>query len=172
MRLSGRLTYGRNPAALAVLAGTLLLGTPAPASAATTSPVCASACFLDVRTGGHTDFDRLVVDLGGSSLPTWTATTTDTGLWYESGDEGHPIALTAKHYLALRFTGVNNTATDGTWTFGGPSPQTVNHPSLKGYALTGGYEGAYGFGLALDDYRSYRVFTLTSPNRVVVDVYH
>jgi hypothetical protein len=172
MRPSGHFSYGRTLASLAVLAGTLLLGTPAPASAATTSPVCATACFLDVRTGAHADFDRLVIDLGGPTPPTWTATTNDTGLWYETGDEGHPIALTAKHYLALRFTGVTPTATDGTWTFGGPSPQTVNLPSLKGYALTGGYEGEYGFGLALDDYSSYRVFTLTSPNRVVVDVYH
>ncbi|MEU4083339.1 AMIN-like domain-containing (lipo)protein [Streptomyces aureus] len=48
----------------------------------------------------------------------------------------------------------------------------MNHPSLRGCALTGGYEGEYGFGLALDDYSSYRVFTLTSPNRVVVDVHH
>lgn len=172
MRSSGHVTSGRTLAALAVLAGTLLLGTPAAASAATAAPACATACFLDVRTGAHTGFDRLVIDLGGSSLPGWTATTNDTGLWYENGDEGHPIALTAKHYLALRFTGVNNTAGDGTWTFSGPSTQTVNLPSVKGYALTGGYEGEYGFGLALDDHSSYRVYTLTGPNRVVVDVYH
>ncbi|MEV4428938.1 AMIN-like domain-containing (lipo)protein [Streptomyces sp. R-07] len=163
------------------LASALLAGPVPSASAATTvapaavsvTPECESACFLDVRTGAHTDFDRVVVDLGGPSLPTILETTTNTvGIYTESGEEPKRLPLEGKSYLTLRLMGVNNMTTSYQDSFTGPTVQQLALPSVKGYGLAGGYEGYFGFGLALGDYSSYKVFTLTSPNRLVIDVYH
>lgn len=163
----------RSLVAAVALSGALLTGlAPAASAATTTVPACEAACFLDVRTGVHPDYDRLVIDLGGPSLPTWTANSDVTGLSREDGSgEPKPIALTGKHFLAIQMTGVNNFTSEG-FSFTGPTVQSLNLPAIKGYALTGGYEGEYGFGLALGDYSRYQISTLTSPNRLVVDIYH
>ncbi|MEV7420753.1 hypothetical protein [Streptomyces sp. NPDC089919] len=148
---------------------------PAPAAvAATAGTTCPSACFLAVRTAAHDTYDRLVIDLGGTALPTWTEYVGDDGLSYDGGGsgEGKPVPLTGKHFLNLHFFGVDNHTTTGAGSFTGATTQPLSLPAVKGYALLGGYEGHFSFGLALGDYSSYRVFTLTAPNRLVVDVYH
>ncbi|WP_051796071.1 hypothetical protein [Streptomyces sp. NRRL S-87] len=140
---------------------------------AAVTPTCASACFLDVRTGAHPDFDRVVIDLGGPTLPTWQATAGLTSLTYDSASgESRPVPLSGTSFLRIDTHGVTNTTTTGQSSFTGPTLQTLTLPSVKGYALTGGYEGYEGFGLALGTYSSYRVYTLTSPNRLVIDVNH
>ncbi|MFJ5551414.1 hypothetical protein [Streptomyces sp. NPDC093225] len=145
----------------------------APTMTVAVTPTCASACFLGVRTGAHPDFDRVVIDLGGPTLPTWQATAGLTSLTYDSASgESRPVPLGGTSFLRIDTHGVTNTTTTGQSSFTGPTLQTLTLPSVKGYALTGGYEGYEGFGLALGTYSSYRVYTLTSPNRLVIDVNH
>ncbi|MGW4702489.1 AMIN-like domain-containing (lipo)protein [Streptomyces sp. NPDC004285] len=164
------------------LASALLAGPVPTASAATTgapaavsaAPECASACFLAVRTGAHPDYDRVVVDLGGSALPTVLDASVGTSGIYTDNAEGEPrrVPLDGASYLTLQLMGVNNSTTTGQNSFTGPAVQQLALPSVKGYALAGGHEGYFRFGLALGAHSSYRVFTLTSPNRLVIDVYH
>ncbi|MCB5165005.1 AMIN domain-containing protein [Streptomyces bambusae] len=161
-------------AALAVC----LLGATVPAAAAApaapaVATTCESACFLGVRTATHDTYDRLVIDLGGPNLPTWTEHIGDGGLSYNDGGSGEskPVPLTGKRFLTLDFFGVNNYTTTGANSFTGATTQPLKLPAIKGYAMLGGYEGYYSFGLALGDHTRHRVFTLTNPNRLVVDVY-
>ncbi|MCX4986405.1 hypothetical protein [Streptomyces sp. NBC_00572] len=164
------------------LASALLAGPVPTATAASTAapaavsvtPECASSCFLAVRTGAHPDFDRVVVDLGGPGVPTVLETWTNTSGIYTNTAEGEPrrLPLEGKTYLNVELMGVDNRTTSGQASFTGPAVQELALPAVKGYGLAGGHEGYFSFGLAVGDYSSYRVFTLTSPSRLVIDVYH
>ncbi|MFD9793896.1 hypothetical protein ACFWXK_23455 [Streptomyces sp. NPDC059070] len=159
----------------AVLAG--LAASAVPAHAATAAPACAHLCVLDARTGAHPDYDRLVLDLTGNGAPpTVHARVSSDGAYHVAArDEDKKLQITGKSYL---FVDVDpaDTADSGPDAFTGPTVQSVALPSLKGFQMTagGGFEMDHTttFGLSLGDYSGYKVFTLTAPNRVVVDLYH
>lgn len=150
------------------LAAGLLLGTTS-ASAAT--PVCATSCFLDARTGAHTGYDRIVFDV--TSLPTLHGSSVSTSGAYDYNDNGTKYpSITGKNYLFLDFTGANTHADNGTLAYTTPSPENINLPSLKGAQLINSFEGSVDFVLTLDSYSSYQISTLTAPDRVIIDIYH
>ncbi|WP_329404328.1 AMIN-like domain-containing (lipo)protein [Streptomyces melanogenes] len=162
-------------AAGAAVAAALVLAGPAPAQASTTSPVtsCPNICVLDARAGGHPDFDRLVFDLSGTGLPQVRATASADGTYHTAGDdEIRHLQISGKSYLLLDVSGGAVALPSGPDAYATPRVQSVSLPSLKGVELAAGYEGNVTFGLALGDHSQYKIFTLTSPNRVVVDVYH
>jgi hypothetical protein len=45
-------------------------------------------------------------------------------------------------------------------------------PSLRGVAFTGDFEGVVSFGLSLSHRAPFRVFTLSAPSRIVIDLRH
>ncbi|OAR26692.1 hypothetical protein A8W25_31330 [Streptomyces sp. ERV7] len=158
----------------AAVAGLVLAG-PAPAQAGTTTPAtsCQNICVLDARTGAHSDFDRLVFDLSGTGLPQVQATASADGTYHTAGDdEIRHLQIPGKSYLLLDVSGGAVALPSGPDAYTTPRVQSVSLPSLKGVEMAAGYEGHVTFGLSLGDYSQYKVFTLTSPNRVVVDVYH
>lgn len=162
----------RVAAAAAVLAG--LTASAIPAQAATTASSCEGICILDARTGAHPEYDRLVFDLSGTGLPQVQATVSPDGT-YDAGGSGETrrLQIAGKSYLLLDISGGAHALSSGTDPYTTPAVQAVSLPSLKGVQLaSAGYEGHVTFGLSLGDYSRYKVFTLTSPNRVVVDIYH
>ncbi|OAR24110.1 hypothetical protein A8W25_16780 [Streptomyces sp. ERV7] len=88
-----------------------------------------------------------------------------------SGESKH-VQIPGKSYLYLDIQPAHTVDDRGTPTFTGPPSQSFALPSLTGVELMGEWEGHLTAALSLGDYSRYRVFTLTSPNRLVIDVYH
>ncbi|MFB7674488.1 hypothetical protein ACFC26_24050 [Kitasatospora purpeofusca] len=155
-------------AAVALTAATLIGASPAGAAI-----TCTQSCYLDARAGAHTDFDRLVFDVGGSALPTVQAGISPTGEYAVGGSgDTKVVQIPGKSYLMLHTFFSRTTYDDGSRSYTTPTVLPVALPSLKGVQLLSDFEGYTDFGISLDNYTSYNFFTLTSPNRIVVDIYH
>jgi hypothetical protein len=161
-------------ATLGLLAGTaaLPLGAAADTAPTSTAPASGPAKFtgyptlVDVRWGAHTGYDRVVFEFKGGTPAYRVAYGTLRGL-----GTGSTIALAGEADLVVDFETAR--AHDGS---GRPTyPLTTKDPLLKTLRQVkwgGDYEGYVRAGLGLRDRVGFRVTTLTSPPRVVVDVAH
>ncbi|MEU3552649.1 AMIN-like domain-containing (lipo)protein [Streptomyces fragilis] len=166
--------------AAALAASALCLTTPqavaAPAGSAAVSATanCMDTCVLGVRAATHSDHDRLVIDLGAGPIPQWSAGVQVGGNL--TMGEGAVMPIQGDEYLKLylhRATTFDFTTSTPVYT--SPLYQTYAFPSLKGqgqFQYVDSSVREFHMGLALGDYSSYKVFALTAPNRIVVDVYH
>jgi hypothetical protein len=144
----------------------------ASAHAAATASTCTPICVLDARTGSHSDFDRLVLDFSSGTLPgTVTATASPDGSYSTPSGETKKIEIAGQSYLILDVSVAHAHNDSGTVTYAAPRVKAVNLPSLKGVQLLSDAEGHVQFGLSLGNVSHYRTFTLTNPNRLVIDVY-
>ncbi|WP_328941753.1 hypothetical protein OG259_08880 [Streptomyces sp. NBC_00250] len=182
MRVKRTARLGASVAAFAM--GMLCLAAPqaqatgsAATAAVTVAPDCQGICVLGVRAATHPEFDRFVIDLGEGAIPTWTTSVQTTPLTC-CGDETneHVVPIQGAQYLkiylspATRYDFANQTS-----VYNSPDFQTYGFPSLKGQGLTDIVDPearAFHIGLALGDHSSYRIFKLTAPNRIVVDINH
>lgn len=152
-------------AALALaLGGGLVAATPAPADAPLT------AQLTGIRTGLHPDFDRIVLDMSGPS-----PTATD----YQYTDEliqdptGEVVWLTGADFVAVTVHGAAAHNDSGNPTYLGPQKfRTRDLNNVMAVALTGDFEATLGVGIGTRHRSWVRVFTLSSPTRVVIDVGH
>lgn len=160
---------------LALLAGLgavpALGALPASADDFGTAPVTGSALTADgtgaaVRTvtvGRHATFDR-VVFTAEAGLPRWE-------LRYVPGvtqdGSGTPVPLDGAADLFLVFRGT-------AWTDHPSPPQrlTPGYAGLRQLSSAGEFEGDLSYGIGQATRAGFRAFTLTGPNRLVVDVAH
>ncbi|MEU2079220.1 hypothetical protein [Streptomyces sp. NPDC013489] len=165
---------------LAVPAAAALLATLGAAPTASASPsqtvaeVCDHICVDGVRAATHTGYDRVVFDLGDGPLPTVKATHSTSGGYDTPGGEPKNLVTPGSSYLFLSLKG----AGDGDFTTTNPKVESFNLPTVKASQFLFdtdailGFSPAIDFGITLDGPVSrYNVFTLTQPNRVVVDIY-
>ncbi len=129
---------------------------------AAVTPVSAAAqqipTMTGIRTGQSPGFDRVVLDLTAGPAP---------AVRYDLVDEliadgsGEIIWLASAHDDA------------GNPTYPGPQKfRTRNLRNVMAVAVSGDYEGTLSIGLGVRSRTPVTVFTLTSPNRVVIDVRH
>ncbi|MEU2508025.1 hypothetical protein ABZ621_25370 [Streptomyces sp. NPDC007863] len=162
------------PAALAALATLGSVPTTAAAASQSAAEVCEDICVDGVRAATHTGYDRVVFDLGAGPLPT-VETTYGTSPWYMTpGGEPKEMLTRGSSYLSLSL----KNAESGDFSEINPYVELFGLPTVKATQLlftTGsslGFSPATDFGITLDGPVSrYNVFTLTQPNRVVVDIY-
>jgi hypothetical protein len=156
------------------ISGAPVSATPGSTAAASSVQDCQDICVLGVRAATHPGFDRFVIDLGEGTIPQWT-TSLQVGGHLTMG-EGAVMPIEGAEYLKLtlhRATTFDFTA--GTSVYTSPRYQTYAFPSLKGqgqFQYTDASAREFHMGLALGEYSSYRVFTLTAPHRIVIDVNH
>jgi hypothetical protein len=154
--------------------------TTAPAPSSTAKPatgpsVTPSGCaqpgtYLTVVTvGQHASYDRVVFQFSGSR----PAVTVNRVPAVSADPRGTPVPLAGQSYLHVAFhlaSAVCPQPLGRTWT--GPSVLTPYYPQLLTVSAAGDFEGYLTFGIGLAARGSYHVFTLTGPNRVVIDVSH
>lgn len=163
----------RRTALVTAAAGLSLAGlSTTGAQAATAASSCSTICVLDVRTGAHPDYDRLVIDLSDGTLPNVTATPSADGSYVLPSGDTRYLTTKGTSYLFIDLNSALTVDDAGRPTFTSPTTQTVSLPSLKGVQLTSSYEGYVEFGLTLGSHTSYQISHLTSPNREIVDIYH
>jgi len=122
-----------------------------------------------VRTAKHAGYDRVVFQFSGG-IPAIKAER--AGAIY-ADPKGTKISLPGHAFLHVVFRGASATCPQPfhrTWT--GPSVLTPRYPQLLAVKPAGDFEGYLSFGLGLAAKGPYHVFTLTGPDRVVIDVSH
>jgi hypothetical protein len=148
---------------------------PAPFTATTalktTAPIGGQLGMKSVAAGLHPCYDRVVFTLGGTAVakPGWrveyVATPTSDG-------SGNPVAVTGSAFLRVVITNVGIPPDTGVPD---PSPKQISPTStlrVRQVVLDTAFEGQYTAFIGLTGVRPFRVFRLSSPARVVVDIRH
>ena len=161
-------------AAVSALAAGLLGATAAPAAAELpafgTAPVAVApvppqtqVAITSVAVGRHAGFDRVVFRLNGPTL----GYEVRYGSRLVEDPTGRPLPLagTAVLTIAMRQTD---------W-IDSPSPRTnvaPGFPGLRQVRFAGEFEAVVSYGIGQATRAGFRVFRLTGPDRIVVDVKH
>lgn len=150
------------------------LGVPAVSSAQpfTTSPrssagTGATAQLYGVRVGRHVGFDRVVFDFR-FGRPRYDVRYTPRIV---ADGSGLPVPVLGRRFIEVSFRSAGTDAAAGAPT-SVPHVLTPRFPQLRQVKKTGEFEAVVSFGLGLRSRAGFRVFRLTSPTRVVIDVAH
>jgi hypothetical protein len=124
--------------------------------------------IVGLRVSEHRRFDRVVIDVDGrrpSYRVRYVARLTYDG-------SGEPVPLKGRKKLVVRLEPARAHGPKGGNLYGGPRLQQYDFPMLRGVAFLGDFEGVVSFGLTARARSGYRVFTLTDPSRLVIDLKH
>jgi hypothetical protein len=154
----------RVPRLLVVL---LLLGLMVPASAAgARAPAPVTPTLVGIRAAHHPGFDRLVFDFRGGLPADVRARYVDTLI----GDfSGLRVPVAGRAVVRLTFRGAQAHTMAGTAATA-PSRRAFALPNVMAIAQAGDFEAVLTYGVGLAKQTRFQVFTLRSPDRVVVDV--
>jgi hypothetical protein len=117
-----------------------------------------------VRVGHHIGYDRFVVEFSGSVVPGYRAIPKSSATFY-SDPLGQPVTLEGSAGIKLV---MHSTSMSG--TYGGPADFDPEFPQLAEARSIGDFEGFVTWGLSLERQSCKRIFLLSSPARLVVDV--
>ncbi|EOD64427.1 AMIN-like domain-containing (lipo)protein [Amycolatopsis vancoresmycina] len=151
-------------AVVLLLAAGGIAGSPAQAAA----PVIPA--MTTIRTGNNAGFDRVVLDLSSGPAPAVSYQLTDE---LTADPSGEIVWLTGQFFVNVTATpaAAHDAAGNPTYT-GPPKFRTQNLANVMAVAVTGDFEGHLSVGLGVRSRTAVNVFTLTAPNRVVIDVAH
>ncbi|MEU6167295.1 AMIN-like domain-containing (lipo)protein [Streptomyces tanashiensis] len=156
------------PAATALLAAVVAAPVASAAPARAAAEVCDHSCIDGVRAATHTGYDRVVFDLGAGALPQVTPRTSTDGTYYPPSGQAETVAIAGSSYLFLDFS----PARIGDYAETNPLVKPFALPTVKGVEFLYEQHAQPEFAITLNGPVSrYNVFTLTQPNRVVVDIY-
>ena len=134
----------------------------APASAAE------QPLLIGVRAAHNPGFDRVVFEFSGG-LPSSTPDTGYVGGPALIGDpSGRPVYVAGRYILQFTMRGVRGHTENGTDT--SPNRTAFALPNVLTVVQSGDFEGVVTYGIGVASRQSFRVFTLSSPPRVVVDI--
>ena len=126
-------------------------------------PSTPQADLTRVTVGRHATFDRIVFR--------FTRSTPGYRVQYVpqviQDGSGLPVALLGRRFLQIRFEPTLNGSSAGA-----AAALTPRFTTLRQLKRAGDFEGVITFGAGLSKRAGFRVFTLGSPRRVVVDVAH
>lgn len=121
------------------------------------------ATLTAVTVGRHAGFDRMVFR--------WRTSTPGYRVQYVPqlvGDgSGEPYPILGRRFLAISFFPHVNAGTPGV-----ASTLTPRFPTLRQLKVRGTFEAVLTAGAGLSKRSGFRVFTLTNPRRIVIDVAH
>ena len=148
----------------AVLVAVLAVFTFVPMASAQSTPT-----LSNIRTGQHDGFSRVVLDLSG--LPTEHRVREVTGV--ANCGSGNPVSMPGStEILEVTLIGAAAHDDNGNPTYtGSRNFATPGLTNINRVAFTCDFEATLGIAVGYANPNSWhRVFTLTSPNRLVIDV--
>ena len=121
------------------------------------------------RVGAHDGFDRVVMDFAGPGTPGWNAHYTDAPT---SQGSGLPVDVQGATTLMLEIDGVTIPTADGAAPWAGPENLMPKATGTVAQVYRGAlFEGVQEVFLGVRAAQPFRVYALTNPTRVVVDIY-
>ena len=141
---------------------------PGDTSVDTSDPVDAEGLTVtDVRIGAHDGFDRVVLDVGGQGTPGWTVEYVDSAT---AEGTGHPIDLAGPAYLRVTLTGVSYPYESGLEERARGAVSAPGTSAVTGAWFDGTFEGQALAYIGTSAEQPFRVYALSDPTRVVVEV--
>jgi hypothetical protein len=141
-----------------------------PSSVQTAPPGDGSMLGLaEVRTGRHAGFDRVVLEMAGAGRVGWRVAYTDDPRYAGSGD---PVEVAGDGTLQISVQGVGYPFDTGVPAYAGPDRLTGPGTSIPEVVVGVLFEGLQGAFVGTRDELPYRVFRLSGPERLVIDVAH
>lgn len=128
----------------------------------------------EIRTGAHECYERIVIELQPSDHPIPAIV---PGYWVRYQDDPIDVGESGGEFVDLK--GDANllitveawmTTMEGTGYLGPTDITPTNVTTIEQLYLTHNFEGVHTWAVGLDQERPFRVFTLTDPVRIVVDV--
>ncbi len=116
-----------------------------------------------ISVGRHSGYDRVAFTFS-KGIPGYTVGYVNEVL---SDPKGDVVALPGRAFLRIVFH-----PSSGYQTYAGPGSITPIYPTLLQVRAAGDFESYLSFGVGLSQRAGFRVFTLTQPYRVVIDVAH
>ncbi|MGQ0773307.1 MAG: AMIN-like domain-containing (lipo)protein [Pseudonocardiales bacterium] len=150
---------------------TILLGAAVVTAGAIPAQAVASQnsvpTLTGIRTGVHPTFDRIVLDFSGGRPPVRSEFVDEL-----KQDPSDRIEwLTGCAFAQVRMQGAAAHDDAGNATYLGPQKfRTRNLSNVMAVAITGDFEAVLSIGIGMRKQTSVTVFTLTGPDRVVIDV--
>lgn len=137
-----------------------------------TSPLAPGTLMspTDLRFGVHDGYDRLVLDLSGNGEPGWLA---EYVAEPTSATSGLPVDVEGNAVIALSVQGMIYPTEEGAEPYEGPSrivPTSTG--AIRGVVVDSLFEGTLQIFVGVDSELPFRVYLLTNPTRLVVDVQH
>jgi hypothetical protein len=123
---------------------------------------------VNLRYAHHQKFDRVVIRVRGS-FPGGRSHYQRT---FSYDASGLPVPIKGQSGLAVTLRPAYGHDGSGNNLYAGPRIARPHLQTLKALAYTGDFEGHVSFAFALTHRASYRVFTLESPRRIVIDFRH
>lgn len=132
-------------------------------------PTVAIANIVDVRTGSHDGYDRVVLEFeqGTPELSLDRATPPFT-----QDASGEPITVDGTSFLRLSMRGGTKQTDEGTSSYDGPTDFDPGLPALVDLVEGGDFERQSTWYLGLTGDACVRVTLLDDPPRVAIDVEH
>jgi hypothetical protein len=132
------------------------------------------AQITDVRLGSHGDgpsgYDRVVFEFSGSGVPETLVAPGTPPFTQDPSDL--PLPVRGSSFLVLVMHGASTIDPYGTITYGGPTDFTPDFPALSELRAAGDFERVSSWVIGLNGPSCHRVYTLTNPTRLVIDVQH
>jgi hypothetical protein len=125
--------------------------------------------ITDVRVGSHDDFDRVVFEFD-SGTPEFTLDHATPP--FTQDPSGMPRDVEGEAFLQLVMRGGTKQTDAGTSSYDGPTDFDPALPRLVDLIEGGDFEAQSTWYLGLTGEACTRVFTLTDPDRIVIDVEH
>jgi hypothetical protein len=122
--------------------------------------------LVDVRTGRHPGFDRVVFEFRGA-VPEHRVDYFDQLV---QDGSGNPVAVAGGADLEVVFEGANAHDMDSGNPTVSPRRFSPGLPAVKELAQVGDFEAVVSYGIGVDRERPITVSTLSGPSRLVVDV--
>jgi hypothetical protein len=119
------------------------------------------------RTATQPEFDRMVFQFRGGTpgfRVRYVARIIQDG-------SGATVPLLGSRFLAIRFAAARAHPLSGA-SSNVPRVRTPLFPSIRQVKLAGDFEGVVSYGVGIAGRKAFRVFRLTGPPRIVVDVRH
>lgn len=132
-------------------------------------PTVPIANIVDVRTGSHSGYDRVVFEFE-QGTPELTLSRAEPP--FSADGSGMPIEVDGDSFLALVMRGGSKQTDEGSSSYDGPTEFTDVGPALLHLVEGGDFErqSTWYFGLAAED--CVRVLLLDDPHRLVIDIEH
>ncbi len=124
----------------------------------------------DIRVGEHDGFDRVVFDLDGEGTPGWRVAYVDEAL---DDGSGKPVEVDGDAILQVVISGTAMPMDSGVEEYDGATIDPDDTESVEQIVYRFWFEGYTTSFIGVDGERKpFRVFALTDPARVVVDIEH
>lgn len=164
-------TSTRTAAALgaAAVLGTGLIGL-APAANATQNAV---PIVTNLRTGSHSGYDRVVVDFRSKAAAAKPGVKVRFAKKAFECGSGRKVSLPGDRILILTLTPAQAHTDEGANTYVGPGRSRtakIGLPTLKGVRMICDFEGYVQWAFGVNKATGAKFGTLSSPNRVFVDI--